>query len=1093
MTEEKLEIPKKRASKRRIVGLVLAALGLFAVLLWLVRQPIAEAVARSVCEGQRLTCQLSVSRLDFGGITLTNVEARAPAAEAKALTVREIVVNLAWDGPFSPRPTSVAGSDVVVRLDLTGRGPLLGDLDTAVTTFTKPGDAPPGPQPGLDFKNIKIIGQTLSGEVIANGTVTSSGDEIVVEANAPAASLGVDGATISLTGAHIRAVLAGERISAAVDVDLSRFEAAAASLSDVKISATVEQDAGVLKGAGSASLGVLEAGGAQLRNATANGEIEGAAIGGDVFNLGQWLSQVRTFELDASTADGSAPGVAWKAAALSASVKPQTTGGSGGELSFSANDVSTAQAIAGRLEAAGTINVANGVLGSITGTAHARSVALTEPQRAAVIDAVSGPIESVLPTFAAAASNALDRAARSFDVTAPWSATASDAITLAWSDRIELKSASGLVGRFTPAAGASDIMTISTAEGGLWRGAGTVAISGGGAPTIKLIVDRAEGVGKKLALEGALSMPPWKAGSDSIAIELSALALNSEGPAGSASGAMAVQLDGAVGGGFWKGVKANSQVSATWTADAVAASAPSGATVSWAEVRYGDTRFGATSVRYVPDGNLAATSGKGLAGRGQFRAFALPIAGDGFAGTANFGAVGIDWRAADGLSADFAMQPNTVELKLGEEALNVAIDSIKGKLGLSDGWSVNGAVAGGVVRSSMTVLSDLTGKFDLAGRGDKVSGSLTDVTTGIADALTGGQKRYEDAKFVGGAKLASSIVDFEGTVTLKESGIQIAHITGRHSLADNAGSLSFDRTPLIFARRSFQPSDLSPLLLGPAAVTGRVDIAGEASWGNDTLRASASLDLRKVGFVLASAGAFEGVSGRIEVSDLLKLKSAPGQRITIDKITLGLPIEKGVIDFQLIGSEAIHLERAEWPFVGGFIRVKPTDFVFASTARNIVIAQAVDWDLAAFVKQFEIPDLKLQGRVGGDFPVAFSAGSAEIDNAVLASTGPGVIQYGGATTDAVAQSDQATAIVMDTLKDFRFEVLKIGLDGNLAGEMKLTLDMLGRNPAVMNGQAFQLNVSIDSELAKLLNSLTLGSDIRTVTGRGSGNGAGQPQ
>jgi hypothetical protein len=44
--------------------------------------------------------------------------------------------------------------------------------------------------------------------------------------------------------------------------------------------------------------------------------------------------------------------------------------------------------------------------------------------------------------------------------------------------------------------------------------------------------------------------------------------------------------------------------------------------------------------------------------------------------------------------------------------------------------------------------------------------------------------------------------------------------------------------------------------------------------------------------------------------------------------------------------------------------------------------------------------------------------------------------------------------------------------------MILTLDMLGRNPAVMNGQAFQLNISIDSELAKLVNSLTLGTDIQ---------------
>lgn len=1085
MTEEKLDIPKKPASIRRIAGLFLAALGLFAVLLWLIRQPVAEAIARSVCDGQKLACQLRITRLDFGGVTLTNVDARRPASDAAALLADEVVVDLVWDGPFSPRPSSVRGSGVVVRLDLTGQGPLLGDLDTAITTFTRPSDAPAGPLPRFDFKNIAIIGKTLSGEVNATAAVTSSEDSVVIVANAPAASLGVNGATVSLSGADLRAVIAGERISASLKLDLSRFEAADASLADVKIDATIDQDAGVLKGAGSASLGALEAGGAQLRNATANGEIEGAAIDGAMFSLGLWLAQVRTFDLNASAGEGSAPGFAWKAASLSAKVHPLPTGVSGGELIFAADDVRTEQVIAGRFELTGAISVANGILGEAKGVARARAVSLTGPQRAAVGQAVTGPLGSILPTFAEAARLAIDRAAQSFEVTAPWSATASTAVTFAWTDQLELKSTSGLVARLTPAAGASDIVTVSTAEGGLWRGGGTLALSGGGAPTLRLDVKHAAGKGKNVALEGSLSMPTWKVAAEAAAIGLSGLKFNGEGLDGAASGAMAVRLDGRIAGGVWKGVKANAQVNATWTADKFSVRAPGGANVSWSEAVYGDTRFGSASVRYAPTGDLAATAGNGLAGRGQVGAFAVQISGGGFTGMARLGAVNIDWRAADTVKATFAMQPNVVDLKLDQEELSIATESVKGELGLSDGWRITGAAAGGEVRSSATVLSDLTAKFDLSGRGDQVSGSLTEVATGISDPMTDAGKRYEDARFAGGATLAAGVVNFNGRITMAQSGIQIAQITGRHSLEDNAGSLSFDRTPLIFARRTFQPYHLSPLLIGPAAVTGRVDVSGAVSWANDSLKANASLDLRKVGFVLASAGSFEGVSGRIEVSDLLNLKSGPGQRLTIDKITLGLPIEKGIIDFQLIGFDAIRLQRAEWPFVGGFIRVKATDFSFASTAENKIDAQAVDWNLATLVEHFKVPDLKLQGIVNGEFPVVFSAGSAQIDNAVLASTGPGVIQYEGSATDAVADNEATTGMVMDALKDFRFEVLKIGLDGNLAGKMVLSLDMLGRNPAVLNGKAFQMNISIDSELAKLVNSLGQGSNVRGALGLSS--------
>lgn len=1095
MTEEKLAARVKTARIGRITGLFLAVLGILAVVLWLVRQPIAEMIARNLCEGQKLSCQLSVTRLDFGGVTLTSLEARAPGGGEPALSASEVDVALVWDGPFSPRASAVSGKAVVVRLDLSGQRPLLGDLDTAVTTFTQPSDAPPGPAAKLDFADITIIGKTLSGQLIAKAKVTATdANAIVIEATAPAASLGLDGAMVSLSGGELRAVVEGEKISAALNLDMSRFEASGSSFSDVKIDATVEQDAGVLKGAGRASLGALETNGAQLRNAQANGSIEAAAIDAAAFRLGQWLSKVRRFELAASTGAGDAMGVGWTRSELSALLQPLATGGSGGDFSFGAEDVRTPQATAGRLEVEGTILMA-GEAGSAQGTMHARSVTLTTQQRAVIAQIVTEPVAAVLPAFAEAAGRAIDRAAQAFDLTAPWTAKASesDTLDLALGNEVRLEARSGLTARLTPRAGASDIVSFTSVDEGSWRGAGALHLTGGGAPALHLAVDRAEGTPKSVVLEGALSLSPWRIGADSVAADLTGLKFQATGASGSAAGGMKLMLGGSIAGGVWKDVRAEGQVSASWDGDTFTANAPAGATISWAEAVYGDTKFGAADIRYRPTGVLAQGSGGVITGRGVLSEVVVPVSSEGFTASTRLGAGSINWRAANGVRAAFDMQPSSVDLKLDTEVIAIAIDDIKGNLDLDRGWKVAGTVAGGEVTSSATLLSDLTGKFDLAGQGDRLSGSLTDVVTNIADALTGADKRYENAKFAGGATLASGVVNFNGQVNLAESGVQIAQITGRHSLADNTGSLSFDRTPLIFSRRTFQPFHLSPLLIGPAGVTGRVDIAGGASWGNDQLKAHATLDLRNVGFVLAAAGAFEGVSGRIEVADLLAMKSAPGQKLTIEKVTLGMPLEQGEIDFQLIGFDAIRIEGAEWPFVDGYIRVKPADFAFASTVENVIVAQAVDWNLAALVRQFEIPDLKLQGTVGGDFPVVFSAGSAEIDNAVLASSGPGVIQYGGAATDAAAQNEPTTAIVMDALKDFRFQVLKIGLDGNLAGKMILTLDMLGRNPAVMNGQAFKLNISIDSELAKLVNSLTLGTDIQGAIRETRENGQGERQ
>ena len=120
------------------------------------------------------------------------------------------------------------------------------------------------------------------------------------------------------------------------------------------------------------------------------------------------------------------------------------------------------------------------------------------------------------------------------------------------------------------------------------------------------------------------------------------------------------------------------------------------------------------------------------------------------------------------------------------------------------------------------------------------------------------------------------------------------------------------------------------------------------------------------------------------------------------------------------------------------------------------------------------------GVVGGEFPVVFATGSAEIDNAVLKSVRPGVIQYSGSPGEAAAQADDNSKMLFDALKDFRYEVLEVGLDGNLTGQMLLKLSVLGRNPDVMGGQPFQLNIGIDSALVHLLTSTFQKPDIRTA-------------
>lgn len=1062
MTEEKLSREQGKAPKSRVYGLFLAAFAISAGGIWLFRQPIAEAIARGVCSEQKLSCNLSITRLDFGGVTLTSLDARAPGSNNAAVTAQDLVVDLAWDGLFSPRVTAVRGDALVIRVDLTGKRSVFGDLETAITNFTKPSDKPAGPAPKLQIRKLDLIADTVSGPLIATGQITATGaDAFVVDLAAKPTALGLAGATVDLNTASLHAIVANGDVSGRVLIDAGKFTAYGASFVDLKVDASLEQSR---KPAKDVSLAGMQT--KALANAAASSD---------------WLSTIQRLQVTASLGAGEAAGATWKDAKLTTLLQPVANKGAGGDILLVVNDLRSASFAAGEAAINGKVELAGATLSAATGTLTVRSGVLPAPQRQAVVNAVGNAVEAVLPPYATALRNAINRAGQGFDANIPWSVrNAADGLVVSLDPGASVKAASGLLITVNAAKANAPVATYTAASGGSWVAAGEATMQGGGGPTVVLDIDSASGKGQKLEAAGNAYLRSWKIGSDVVAADLSGLTLAADGPVGAAAGRLKMQVEGGLAGGKWKGAQAEAQIRATWDDGVFVADAPDGALLQWKEARFGGSIFGAAALRYTAIGHLAERTAAGLVGKGQLAAVSVPVKGDGYAAAVQLGAVGVNWRAESTVRANFNMAPARVDLTLDQRTIPIRIGGITGEIDLASGWKVAGAFKDGSAHTDEGHVDELEGKFDLAGAGGALSGSLSDITMRLSDPLKEEGRRYEDLNFRGAGTLRKSVVDFDGAFSATKSGMQVAHVTGKHSLETNSGGLTFDPTPLIFSPRQFQPSDLSPLLVGPANVTGRLDVGGAASWNADGLKASGVLNLQKLGFTLASAGVFEGVSGRIEVADLINMKSAPGQKVTLDKVTLGLPIEKGEIGFTLVGYDSIKLDSAQWPFGGGFIRIDPQTFTFSSEAQNRIVARAVDWDLAKLADQFKLPDMKLQGIVGGEFPVMFTTGSAVIDHATLKSVKPGVIQYSGSTGDAAAQSDANSKMLFDALKDFHYEVLQVGLDGNLTGKMMLTLSILGRNPDVLSGQPFQLNIGIDSALVPLLTTTLQRPDVKTA-------------
>ncbi len=1072
MTEKKLSEQGKSAA--RLHWGWLAGGGVFAVVAGLVlfRQPIAESLGQQFCEQQKLSCDLNITRLDFGGVTLSGFDVRKPDARNAALSAGKLAVNFTWSGPFNVRPAAIEGDGLVVRLDFSGLGPMLGDLDPIASSFQTGGGG--GTMPRIDIQNLRVIADTVLGPVEAHGFVTAeSMADLRMELKAQSANLALAGARIDLETAEINAAAKDGVIDAHAKIDLTTFQGAGVRISDLTLDLAVEQSAAGLNGRGGMNLREAVLRDETLNGVSAEASLNAAPLDFNTITPEAIVAALQSVSIKANAGEGAMSGLAWGSIDLTADVKR----GERGNITLAAENVKHDSATARRVEVKGELVLGTASAFTANGQAAIDGAALPEEMRAGIARAIRTAADGVLPKFAPAAGNAFQSAAGNFDVLAPWSAKGNgSAISVALESGARINAASGLVLALTREDQQGPVLIAGEGEED-WRAAGILHLSGGGAPSLTMTLNEAVKVGPVLRAAGAVDMPSWRVGEEALSLKLSDLAYSSDTGKGAASGDISIGISGDVAGGVWKNARATGVVSAAWNDGGFVADAPRGLTLSWNEGRYGGTVLGAGALRYAPAGNLAKTVGDGMGGAGALRPAGFPVTGESFSARANIGGANVNWTlTGDAFRANFDANPMQFDLIQSDGVVPVRIADVKGQVTAGDGWRVTGNLSGGSARAYDVSMDNLAARLDLTGRGGGMNGRLTDVTFDVLDNLDEAGRRFEAAKFEGNATLDKSVATFTGVFSLAQSGIQLANFTGQHDLGSARGELVFAPTPLIFEPRSFQPSALSPLLRGPANVTGRVDVAGGATWSPGDFNATAQLQLRRVGFALANAGVFQGVSGTVAVSDLFKMQSAPGQTLTIESVTLGTPFEQGVVKFQLAGFDGVRLESAVWPFAGGEIRLTPLEYMF-DAGQNRLVAEAVDWDLPTLIERFKVPDVKVQGKVNGTFPIVFSTGSARIDNAVLEATKEGgVIQYSGSTGDAAGQSDQSAKLLFDALSDFRYQVLRMELDGDLAGQMIMKLTLRGANPNVLSGQPFDVNVSIDSPLLSLLNMTSRTND-----------------
>ena len=229
------------------------------------------------------------------------------------------------------------------------------------------------------------------------------------------------------------------------------------------------------------------------------------------------------------------------------------------------------------------------------------------------------------------------------------------------------------------------------------------------------------------------------------------------------------------------------------------------------------------------------------------------------------------------------------------------------------------------------------------------------------------------------------------------------------------------------------------------------------------------VELIDIGFVTPKAGLFEGVFGQIEFDDLLAQHSLPDQRIKIHKWNAGAPLENGVVQFQVRNFKEVHVQKSRWPFAKGFLWVEPVVWQTEAEVNQVVI-QAENIDLAGILDEASLWGVQAYGALSGEIEASVSTGHIKIDEAQFKSNSAGFIRYDTPAMQKLATTNENVALMVNALKNFKYDEMSVDVSGDLTGKMLLNIFMAGRNLDFAEGHGFEMDVSIRSDLMALISA-----------------------
>lgn len=290
----------------------------------------------------------------------------------------------------------------------------------------------------------------------------------------------------------------------------------------------------------------------------------------------------------------------------------------------------------------------------------------------------------------------------------------------------------------------------------------------------------------------------------------------------------------------------------------------------------------------------------------------------------------------------------------------------------------------------------------------------------------------------------------------------------RHDLSSGNGRVVADVGEITFSPEGLQPSDLSDLAPGGVReVSGTADGVVRVQWGGG-VGASAEVEIARTAFT-TDQGAVSGLNASLTFDSLAPLTTDGVQRLTIDRIDIGVPLENGVVEAEILESGAIALETARFDLAGGTLNAAPTRIPTNDTPWRLLLTLD-SASLPQLLEGIPLENFSITGSVSGIVPLEIGD-TIRVDGAFLETDGPGTIRYNPAaapeTLPTLASPDGVQLLLL-ALADFHYESLTARISGPIDGDMTLELSIDGANPALYDGYPIALNLNLSGALNEIL-------------------------